>query len=86
MQDRKDVDAMPESMLHDWFKVGFAYERYGYIPVQAANEEEAAGIAEEKLRHMGADEMEALTERMEGSEEIDKDGVLKVLREEGGAI
>lgn len=58
------------------YKVPFAYERYGYIDVEADSEEEAAEKAEEKLEELSLAEMESLSDYLPDSEEIDADGIL----------
>ncbi len=69
---------MPE--VKEW-KVGVAYERYGYIKVsreEAKTEEEAVKVAEKKLEEMSVSELEEITEFLEGTEKIDPEGVLQV--------
>lgn len=66
-------------MKGNGWKVGFAYERYGYItvgPDEASTQEEAVEAARKKLEAMGTADMDALTEYMQDSEEIDEEGVL----------
>lgn len=63
------------------WKVGVAYERYGYIHVganEAKTEEEAVAAAQKKLNAMSASELEMITEYLPDSEEIDKEGVIRL--------
>lgn len=66
-------------MKGNGWKIGFAYERYGYItvgPDEAETEEEAVEVAQEKLDEMSLADMEALADYLQDSEEIDEEGVL----------
>lgn len=71
---------MQDSGFTGW-KVGVAYERYGYIKVdgsEAATEEEAVAVAERKLEAMSVADLEAVTEFLPDSEEIDGEAVIRV--------
>ena len=66
--------------MEGW-KVGVAYERYGYITVskeEASTEAQAVKVAEQKLRKMTLTDLEAVTEYLEDSEEIDEQVVMKI--------
>lgn len=66
--------------MEGW-KVGVAYERYGYITVskeEAATEAQAVKVAEQKMRNMTPAELNAITEYLEDSEEIDEQAVMKI--------
>lgn len=56
------------------YYVPFAYERYGRMEVEATSREEAIDAAEAKLADMTLADMEALTDYLPGSDEIDYDG------------
>ena len=65
----------------DIWKVGVAYENYGYIKVtkdEAATEQEAIEVARKKLKTMTIYELDEITEPLEETKEIDIEGVLKV--------
>lgn len=68
------------------YKVGVAYERYGYISVTADSEEDAVRAAEARLKAMSIDELEAVTEYMTDSEEVDADAVMLVTEPVGGVV
>lgn len=60
------------------WKVGVAYERYGYIRLEvseARTEEEAVAVAQKKLKDMTFEDLEKITSPLADSEEIDRDGV-----------
>lgn len=64
--------------MQGW-KVGVAYERYGYIEVskdEAKTEKEAIEVAKKKLENMDRDELESITEYLPFSEEIDEEAVI----------
>lgn len=61
------------------WKVGVAYERYGYIEVdsrEAKTEEEAVAVAQKKLEGMSFEDLEKITSPLADSEEIDREGVI----------
>lgn len=61
------------------WKVGVAYERYGYIHVDASEaktEEEAVVVAQKKLEGMSFEDLEKITGPLADSEEIDREGVI----------
>ena len=60
------------------YEIPFAYEKYGRIEVKAESLEDAYRKAEEKLDGMTLSEMEALTEYLPDSEEIDTEGYVRV--------
>ena len=65
----------------DGYKVGVVYSRYGYIKVSAKEAEQEGGpipAAEKKLREMSAADLDAVTEYLEDSEEIDEEAVIPI--------
>lgn len=63
------------------WKVGVAYENYGYIKVtkeEAATEQEAIEVAKKKLHKISIVELEKITEPLEETKEIDTEGVLEM--------
>lgn len=68
------------------YKVPFAYERYGYIYVKASSETEAKEKAEEKLLTMGDQEMYELSDYLPDSEEIDEEGEIFEVDDDGNVI
>lgn len=56
--------------LKDW-KIGIAYERYGYINVKGKTREEAIENANKTLEKMSLEEMEKVTDYLPDSEEVD---------------
>lgn len=74
------VIASEESAADDGeqeYLVPFAYERYGHIVVKAESPEMALNVAEDKLKEMSAEELDANSEYLSDSEEIDREGVLR---------
>lgn len=63
--------------MGNW-KVGIAYERYGYITVEAENRNEAIKKAEERLEKMTAGELDTVTDYLPDSEEVDREFVEEV--------
>lgn len=61
------------------WKVPIAYERYGYLEIEAETKEEAVRIAEGRLEEMTVREMDKATAYLEDSEEVDAEGVFEVL-------
>lgn len=62
------------------WKVGVAYERYGYIRVggnEAKTPEEAVEAAKRKLEVMDDSELDGITAILEETKEIDAEGVLE---------
>lgn len=59
------------------YLVPFAYERYGHIVVKAESPEMALNVAEDKVKEMSAEELDANSEYLSDSEEIDREGVLR---------
>lgn len=59
------------------YRVPFAYERYGHVVVEAQSEEEAFSKAEKLIENMKPSELDALSEYLPDSEEIDREGVIK---------
>lgn len=60
------------------WKVGVAYERYGYLTVLTddnGTEDEAFRKAQAQLRGMNFDELEQITRPLENSEECDREAV-----------
>ena len=64
--------------------VPFAYEKYGRIEVDADSKEKALKRAEELLDRMSVSDMEALSDYLQGSQEIDDEGI--VLDENGNIL
>ena len=64
--------------------VPFAYEKYGRIEVDADSKEKALKKAEELLDRMSVSDMEALSDYLQGSQEIDDEGI--VLDENGNIL
>ena len=62
----------------------FAYEKYGRIEVDADSKEKALKKAEELLDRMSVSDMEALSDYLQGSQEIDDEGI--VLDENGNIL
>ena len=63
------------------YKVGVAYTRYGYIQVSTKDIEEAGGAveaAQKKLDEMSVTDLDAITEYLEDSAEIDEEAVFPV--------
>ena len=56
------------------YKIPFSYERYGYIPVDAKNEDEAYNKAEKILTEMTVAEMDRYADYLPESEAIDREG------------
>ena len=74
------VIASEESVIDDGeqeYLVPFAYERYGHIVVKAESPEMALNVAEDKVKEMSAEELDANSEYLPDSEEIDREGVLR---------
>lgn len=59
------------------YRVPFAYERYGHVIVEAQSEGEALSKAETMLETMEPSELDALSEYLPDSEEIDREGIIK---------
>ena len=84
-QGGKKVETIDCSDLLKVIQVPFAYQMYGRISVRGASTmEEAAKMAEEKLKNMNFNEMASISEYLQDSEEIDTDGVF--LDENGNVI
>lgn len=66
------------------YRIPFAYERYGRIPVEADSPEEAMEIAREALEKMSVSDMEELSGYLEDSESIDEEGI--ILDENGNTV
>lgn len=64
------------------YRVPFAYERYGYITVEADTIMDAYDKAIDKLDKMTVYEMEENSEYLDLSEEIDIDGITSVKNED----
>lgn len=65
------------------YKVGIAYEKYGYLRVDNVNsEEEAADKAREWLKNASVADMDEVASYLEDSEEVDMDAILPVEEEE----
>lgn len=63
------------------WKIGVAYERYGYITVgigEAKSEKEAIEVARNKLEKMTLEELDAVTAYLPDSEEIDDEAVIEI--------
>ncbi len=60
------------------WKVPIAYERYGYLTVDADSREEAIAAGNKILEDMTEKDMEAATEYLSDSEEVDVEGVAEV--------
>ena len=58
------------------YKIPFAYERYGRIPVEAECLADAYALAEDKLEEMDSFEMHELSTYLEDSAEIDTEGLV----------
>lgn len=73
------VIASEESTTDDEqeYIVPFAYERYGHLTVRAKSPAAALDIAEDNLKKMSAKELDANSEYLSDSEEIDREGVLR---------
>lgn len=56
--------------------VPFSYERYGRIEVEADSREEAIEKARQKLDNMCASDMDAMSDYLVDSEEIDDEGII----------
>lgn len=57
------------------WKVGIAYQRYGYINVPGDTREEAIKNANKRLEEMSLKEMDRVTDYLQDSEEIDEEFV-----------
>lgn len=65
-------------MAKTW-KVAIAYERYGYLQIEADSKEDAIRMMEARLKEMSKEDLEDATSYLEGSEEVDPEGVFEVL-------
>lgn len=66
------------------YQIPFAYERYGRIFVEATSLVDAYSMAEDKLAEMTVEDMDAVSEYLDNSEEIDMEGI--ALGEDGNII
>ena len=64
--------------------VPFAYEKYGRIEVDADSKEKALKKAEELLDCMSVSDMEALSDYLQGRQQLDDEGI--VLDENGNIL
>lgn len=63
--------------MPEW-KVAIAYERYGYITVNARTRKDAITAANKKLKDMTLEEMDSVTEYLPDSESVDEEMVEEV--------
>ena len=66
------------------YQIPFAYEHYGRISVEATSLVDAYSMAEDKLAEMTVEDMDAVSEYLDNSEEIDMEGI--ALDEDGNII